>query len=184
MSTQPTFQSLTQDYTKAMQKDYSHAQKLFKEQNRTDSVNLDVCKYSFYSEPVATPEDFNSIQKAHEEIQHLLQEYQGLMETYQINPDVNGYSDGDGGIEVEYVDLNCELQYYTPLTQENFTDIITPGTYSFNRLFKNFIDEQLFKDSKRIKYKSSADCKMIELFKDKIIDYKTLLSATYTECKI
>ncbi len=184
MSQQPTFNILVQDYIKSITADHNKAKELFKAQDRTSNVNLAVCQYKFDEEKVEEPEDFESIQNAHNIMSQTLKEYQGLMEHYRIIPDVSGWSDGDGGIEIDYVELNCELTYYVPYSDEDFKSLITENTYDFRKNFKIFIDNKLFNDSTHTVYQRPIDCKILELFKNEILDYKSLLKATYTDCKI
>ena len=180
---QPTFKSIVQEFKTKIESDYKLAKELYAKQDRITEVNTEVCNLQGYREEADDSEDFLSLERAYYRIKEEMKNYNGLMETCKITniADIDDYGDGD--YEVEYVHLHISYDYYIPRSEDSFNKLIDEESYEFSRLFKDFISNKLYIDSK-MSYKQHLDCKMLELFKDKILDYNGLLKATYTNCTI
>ncbi len=187
---QTTFKSLTEEYIQDLENNYELVKSLFKAKDKITNIsNLIVCTSNTYEEHIDNPQSFNSIKKAHDLIQEERKTYHGLMERYSIEPEVDGYCI-DGDMEIDKVDLTAQLLYYVPLSQNVFNKLIDENTYQFSTNFKEFMKNHLYKsmleNTKQDKkaWINNPNCKMIELFKDKVITYDQLLKATYSSCTI
>jgi len=91
--------------------------------------------------------------------------------------EVEGYSDGDGSIEIEGVLVQIEVKSHTP---KNSIDDISE--YRIKLLFKKYLALTIYnKDNQYVI--NTIDCKMLQLWKDEIIDFDGLKKiTTKTNC--
>lgn len=106
----------------------------------------------------------------------------------KVDTDVDGWSDNDGGIEVESVYVSLETIGIRPFTDEEFEELLIRGI-TLRRLFKEYIKGKIVENnseeiSKCRQWRMEVDCKILELFKDDIITFDQVVKATLSSCSV
>lgn len=110
--------------------------------------------------------------------------------TRKIDGDVDAYCE-DNYIEVSQINYSIQEVAYEPYDQKRFNEYLSNGI-GFNSELKKYISNYFFsishpqypKKTSRRFYERSLDCKIIQLWKDNILDTKTAIKSTYTDCEI
>ena len=125
------------------------------------------CIYSDYLNDYSSPDD----------IIEMITEFKEKCEQFSNNINFSiKYVEPTSDYESSIVDGNHFACTYHTVKNEI-------SEFAVNNMFRDFIADEL-KPQKYKGYTRSADCKLLKLFMDGSIDFKTLQQITYADCKI
>jgi len=174
-----TFKSIYEQFLTDLKTDLAHARTL-----PIDAFNTDVCKCIITTYGEDGISNVDDMQIALDDFNADAQYQSGFIKvTNELDYDVDGYSDGDGYIEVEGVYTTLKVTGYRPMTDEEFTKLLD-AEMTMKSMFKTHISTMVAESAGKSNswHNTAVDCKMLSLFKDEIIDYNQLVAATYNNC--
>ena len=174
-----TFKSIHEQFLTNLRADLAYARTL-----PTDTFNTDVCKCittTYCNNGISNIDDMEiALDKYHADTQY----QSGFIKvTNELDYDVDGYSDGEGYIEVNGVYTTLKVTGYRPMTDEEFTKLLD-AEMTMKSMFKKHMADIVAESAGKVNswHNTTVDCKMLSLFKDEIIDYNQLVAATYNNC--
>jgi hypothetical protein len=127
--------------------------------------------------------DIHSINKALEQLKEIeFDKDKYLKVTTEIDTDIDAYA-VDNEIIIEQTDVFIKSTAIKPISKNKLEELLA-GTYSFNKLFKEYLIARLKKEKDIRLNTYQIDCKLLELYKNGIFDYNQLIESLVFVCKV
>jgi hypothetical protein len=179
------YEDIVKEFKDYLTKEHTKALELYNKKDKDTRVDIEVCEKHYYSEEVDYLDVYSYIDK-NNKIAEEEKNYNGLMEIKTLDYYPEGYCD-DGEFILDYLGVEINLTYYIPLKNDKFQKLFDEKTYKYSKLLKKFITNKLYSEIKKKnenKHKRFVECNLLELFKNDLLSYSSLIKAVYSNCKI